>query len=81
MDISELFNTLRETLRPSGTAPVVSLKPITTYGFYDSDFVNAVIDHLETRVMMAEAGLDELTPSDKLALSMLLDAAGIKRGQ
>lgn len=72
-----VFEQLRNSLQPTGSLNVVSLRPIA-YEYYPHDVVLQTIDYLERRVMMAEVGLDELSPSDKMVLWILLDAAGIK---
>lgn len=67
---------MREALKPKGTAKVCRLH-LAQYGMYDSDFIASCIDdiqRLHLRVMMGE----EATNLEKLAISILMDSAGIE---
>lgn len=76
--MENIFDQLREHLQPSGgTLNVVGLRP-TAASYYKHEFVLEVIAHLERQVWLSQTvGPEMFTPSDKLALWFLLDAAGI----
>lgn len=65
---------LRYALKPKGTANVCRLAP---YGMYDSDFISSCIDDIEKlhlKVMLGEP----VSNLEKLAISILMDSAGIE---
>ena len=72
------FGTMRATLVPQGTAPVVGLGGKTM--FFDAKFVQECIDEAE-RACRNVGFCDKPTPLELLAMHLLCDSAGIKFGR
>ncbi|ABM97392.1 hypothetical protein [Methylibium petroleiphilum] len=69
-------------LQPQGTAPIVRLGFLGTASggaYYDQAFVQKCVDELEKRCAVAAAGIEELTPLERLAAELLISSAGLQR--
>lgn len=75
----DIFNRMRNSLQPGGTAPVVRLSFTgSSAAFFHKDFVHNCIDLLEKKTMLAAAGLEPLNDLEKLACHLLMDSAYIE---
>ena len=71
------FATMRATLVPQGTAPVVRIGGDSMY--LDATFVQECISEAENVCRMVGFGLHVATPLERLAMHLLTQSAGIKR--
>jgi hypothetical protein len=79
MNVEQLISSLRLSLVPQGEADIVVLRPTNPIqGFiYSQAEVKALIDELETKMLLASSGIDDsITPLAKLGIRLLLSAAG-----
>jgi len=81
-----MTNSLTDELRKSLTsflpnptpAQDVVLLEIGNMGYYDGPFIRSCIDELDSKILMAQSGIAELTKLEILALQVLCDSAGIQ---
>lgn len=64
--------TLREVLRPQGSADVIRMEP----GYISGALVREAIADLESRLIAVLAKVDTLTPLERLGVLVLVEAAG-----
>lgn len=74
MNMLEHFNAMREVLVPRGTAPLVHLH-IGNAGYVDYSLIEACMDDMEKRGPLVMAGIDDLSPLERLALLVLYYSA------
>lgn len=74
----DLFEQLRSSLVPRGSAPVVRLF-MNDSSYYDADLVQKAVATARSRYALAASGLDELNVLEQLALQLLCDSAHICR--
>lgn len=71
---SDFFEDLHKSVRVGGSAKAVRLQLNNAY--FKESFVRSCIDELRTRNIAAMAGLDEMTPLEKLGAVLLTDTLG-----
>ena len=74
----DLFELLRNSLVPRGSAPLVRLF-MRDSAYYDADFVQKAVAEAKSRCTLAASGLDELSVLEQLALQLLCDSAYISK--
>jgi hypothetical protein len=74
----DLFEQLRTSLVPRGSAPLVRLF-MRDAACFDADFVQKAVAEAKSRCALAAGGVDELSALEKLALHLLCDSAFIER--
>ena len=72
-----VIETLRDSLQPQGTKPVVRLH-LSGAAYFDKEFVDKCIDQLEAKANAVASGLDGFTPLELLAVAVLKDSSGIE---
>ena len=74
----DLFELLRTSFVPRGSAPLVRLF-MRDAAYFDVDFVQKAVAEAKSRCTLAASGVDELSVLEQLALQLLCDSAYIKR--
>ena len=72
-----VIETLRDSLQPRGTKPVVRLH-LSGAAYFDKEFVDKCIDELEAQIQLGAIGEGKLSQLEKLAVHVLKDSAGIE---
>lgn len=76
--VPDLFEQLRTSLVPRGSAPLVRLF-MRDAAYFDANFVQKAVAEARSRCTLAASGIDELSVLEQLALQLLCDSAYIKR--
>lgn len=73
---NDIIETMRKTLVPGGTSPIVRLS-LKNSSYFDAEFIRSCIDELERIPVMVAMG-ERVSPLQKLALCVLKDSAGVE---
>lgn len=74
MTTEGLFTVLEETLKPSGSSPLIRLF-LRNSAYFEESFVNECVEELKQIVILS--GSIEPSALQKLAMFVLLDSCGI----
>ena len=74
----DIIKTLKESLVPRGTAPLVKLEIGGDMGYYPLDEIHDAIDCIDTKIKTAVALGETLNPLEKIAIEILLKTANIE---
>jgi hypothetical protein len=72
---------LRDRLKPfnPSAADIIKLSYNVNYGYVPSKDVYDALDTLDKKLIAVAAGIDEITPLEKLAMWLLVDSAGLNQ--
>ena len=69
------FEIMRQALKPKGTSKLIRLHMT---GYFPEEFVNSVIDELQSKFSMVAAGVESVSQTDRLVVEVLKESAGIE---
>lgn len=71
---------LQDTLIGSNLNTVVGLQFSSPGGnYFNKKFIQECIDALNVKLIMVDSGMDEFTPLERLAATLLIESAGFER--